>query len=62
MNTAAVNPNTAGSPAARRTAADRQPKYLRIHAELRDRITSGQWPAGPCRPSGTWPPSSGSAS
>ena len=31
---------------ARRTAEDRQPKYLRIHAELRDRITSGQWPAG----------------
>jgi GntR family transcriptional regulator len=31
---------------ARRTAEDRQPKYLRIHAELRDRITSGHWPAG----------------
>src|SRR5580698_1951575 len=31
---------------ARRTAEDRQPKYLRIHAELRDRITSGRWPAG----------------
>ena len=31
---------------ARRTAEDRQPKYLRIHAELRDRISSGQWPAG----------------
>ena len=30
----------------RRTAEDRQPKYLRIHTELRDRITSGQWPAG----------------
>jgi GntR family transcriptional regulator len=31
---------------ARRTAEDRQPKYLRIHTELRDRITSGRWPAG----------------
>lgn len=30
----------------RRTAAERQPKYLRIHADLRDRITSGQWPVG----------------
>jgi GntR family transcriptional regulator len=36
--------------AARRTAEDRQPKYLRIHAELRDRITSGQWPAGTSLP------------
>jgi GntR family transcriptional regulator len=36
--------------AARRTAGDRQPKYLRIHAELRDRITSGQWPAGTSLP------------
>lgn len=35
---------------ARRTAGDRQPKYLRIHAELRDRITSGQWPAGTSLP------------
>ena len=38
-----------GSPAvspARRTADDRQPKYLRIHGALRDRITSGQWPPG----------------
>ena len=31
---------------ARRTADDRQPKYLRIHGALRDRITSGQWPPG----------------
>ena len=31
---------------ARRTADDRQPKYLRIYADLRDRISSGQWPAG----------------
>jgi len=30
----------------RRSAFDRQPKYLRIHAELRDRISSGRWPAG----------------
>ena len=36
--------------AARRTAEDRQPKYLRIHAELRDRITTGQWPAGTSLP------------
>jgi GntR family transcriptional regulator len=35
---------------ARRTAEDRQPKYLRIHAELRDRITSGQWSAGTSLP------------
>jgi GntR family transcriptional regulator len=35
---------------ARRAAEDRQPKYLRIHAELRDRITSGQWPAGTSLP------------
>ncbi|HEX3925323.1 MAG TPA: GntR family transcriptional regulator [Streptosporangiaceae bacterium] len=31
---------------ARPSAAERQPKYLRIHGLLRDRITSGQWPAG----------------
>ena len=37
--------NPAVSPA-RRTADDRQPKYLRIHGALRDRITSGQWPPG----------------
>ena len=30
----------------RRSALDRQPKYLRIHAELRDRISTGRWPAG----------------
>lgn len=36
---------------ARRTAGQRQPKYLRIHAELRDRITSGRWPAGSSLPS-----------
>ena len=36
--------------AGRRTAEHRQPKYLRIHAELRDRITSGQWPAGTSLP------------
>jgi GntR family transcriptional regulator len=35
---------------ARRTAEDRQPKYLRIHAELRDRITTGRWPAGTSLP------------
>ena len=30
----------------RRTAVERQPKYLRIYTELRDRIASGKWPAG----------------
>src|SRR3984957_11864120 len=29
----------------------RQPKYLRIHRELSDRIASGQWPAGSPLPS-----------
>ncbi|HUZ26126.1 MAG TPA: GntR family transcriptional regulator [Streptosporangiaceae bacterium] len=28
------------------SAAERQPKYLRIYTELRDRIGSGRWPAG----------------
>jgi GntR family transcriptional regulator len=36
---------------ARQSAAERQPKYLRIHAHLRDRITSGRWPAGSSLPS-----------
>lgn len=36
---------------ARRTADDRQPKYLRIHSALRDRITSGRWPADSPLPS-----------
>jgi GntR family transcriptional regulator len=36
---------------ARRTAVDRQPKYLRIHADLRDRISSGRWPVGSSLPS-----------
>jgi GntR family transcriptional regulator len=31
-------------------AALRQPKYLRIHAELRQRITGGRWPAGSALP------------
>jgi GntR family transcriptional regulator len=35
---------------ARPTAAERQPKYLRIHAHLRDRITSGRWPVGSALP------------
>ncbi len=38
------------SSAARRTAEDRQPKYLRIYTELRDRITGGRWPAGSSLP------------
>jgi len=36
---------------ARRDLGDRQPKYLRIHRELSDRIASGQWPAGSPLPS-----------
>jgi GntR family transcriptional regulator len=28
------------------SAVDRQPKYLRIHGNLRERITSGLWPVG----------------
>jgi GntR family transcriptional regulator len=34
----------------RRSAVDRQPKYLRIYTELRDRIIGGQWPAGSSLP------------
>jgi GntR family transcriptional regulator len=34
----------------RRGAADRQPKYLRIHADLRERIMSRQWPPGTLLP------------
>src|ERR1700751_3244260 len=30
---------------------ERQPKYLRIHSNLRERITSGQWPPGSPLPS-----------
>ena len=30
---------------------DRQPKYLRIHSNLRERITSGHWPPGSPLPS-----------
>ena len=32
-------------------AYDRQPKYLRIHGDLRERITSGRWLAGTPLPS-----------
>lgn len=32
-------------------ANDRQPKYLRIHDSLRDRISDGQWPQGSPLPS-----------
>ncbi|HEX5289074.1 MAG TPA: GntR family transcriptional regulator [Streptosporangiaceae bacterium] len=35
---------------ARRSATERQPKYLRIYTELRDRIIGGQWPAGSSLP------------
>ena len=34
-----------------RTADDRQPKYLRIHANLRERISSGRWLPGSALPS-----------
>lgn len=34
----------------RRSAVDRQPKYLRIYTALRDRIASGEWPAGTSLP------------
>ena len=30
----------------RRTLRDRQPKYLTIHSDLRERIMSGQWSPG----------------
>jgi GntR family transcriptional regulator len=39
-----------GNPA-RWNADARQPKYLRIHSNLRERITSGQWPSGSPLPS-----------
>ena len=50
LNGANVNRGGPVSSAARRTAEDRQPKYLRIYADLRDRITSGRWPAGSSLP------------
>jgi GntR family transcriptional regulator len=34
----------------RRSAVDRQPKYLRIYTELRSRIASGEWPADSALP------------
>jgi GntR family transcriptional regulator len=34
-----------------RHAGDRQPRYLRIYSDLRQRITSGQWPPGSPLPS-----------
>src|SRR3984957_7075935 len=37
--------------AGRADVGGRQPKYLRIHCELSDRIASGQWPAGSPLPS-----------
>jgi GntR family transcriptional regulator len=48
-------PGHRGGPAIRGPAGwyagDRQPKYLRIHSNLRERITSGQWPPGSPLPS-----------
>ena len=44
-----------GRPAASNPAgwngSDRQPKYLRIYSNLRERITNGQWPPGSALPS-----------
>jgi GntR family transcriptional regulator len=37
-------------PSPRRTAVQRQPKYLRIYTDLRDRIATGRWPAGSSLP------------
>src|SRR5215469_8268814 len=41
----------AAGDAARWNVGDRQPKYLRIHSNLRERITSGHWPPGSPLPS-----------
>jgi GntR family transcriptional regulator len=46
----ADRPGQPADRASRPAAALRQPKYLRIHAELRDRITGGRWPAGSALP------------
>jgi GntR family transcriptional regulator len=56
-----MGPGTGGRPGSRDGPAihgpagsnvgDRQPKYLRIHYNLRKRITSGQWPPGNPLPS-----------
>ena len=47
---AELDRSTPGGSAVRRSAEDRQPKYLRIYAELHDRITSGRWAAGSSLP------------
>lgn len=48
-------PDHRGTPAmsnpARWKAGDRQPRYLRIHSSLRERITTGHWPPGSPLPS-----------
>lgn len=41
----------AGAGPLRRSAAARQPKYLRIHDDLAERIASGRWPVGSPLPS-----------
>ena len=41
---------SAGTPGQATVMTQRQPKYLRIYAELRDRISSGRWPAGTALP------------
>lgn len=49
MSPVAARP--AGAGPLRRSAAARQPKYLRIHDDLAEYITSGQWPVGSLLPS-----------
>jgi GntR family transcriptional regulator len=46
-----AGPTRQASGPARPSAAERQPKYLRIHAELAGRISSGRWPPGSPLPS-----------
>jgi GntR family transcriptional regulator len=56
-----MRPGTGGGPGYRAepvtggpagwNVGDRQPKYLRIHSNLRERIISGQWPPGKPLPS-----------
>jgi len=41
----------AAGQALRRSAGSRQPKYLRIHDDMRERIASGRWPVGSPLPS-----------
>ena len=51
MNSQVSSPARQSRGQVRPGAAERQPKYLQIHARLHDRISSGQWPAGSSLPS-----------